>query len=137
MQMRRGYSARSAYSANLLGLPDLLAHDHIDRRQVRIVGLVSIAVIDDHQPAIAAEALRKSDDSVGCGVHRSTDRRSNVHALVISAFTREGISTRAVAAHQRSVDRPDARARICMPAMGEADAGKIRAAQIIIFSHRL
>ena len=27
MQMRRGYSARSAYSANLLGLPDLLAHD--------------------------------------------------------------------------------------------------------------
>src|SRR5882762_6413246 len=52
MKMWCRYPAGCAYRANRFALPDFLSRNHVETRQMRIVGLVTVAMIHDDQASV-------------------------------------------------------------------------------------
>src|SRR5690349_9193066 len=100
MKMRRGDPPRAANPSDDLALPDLLPGDHIELRQVRVVALHPVAMRDNHQPAVSSVELSPQDDPVRSSLNRSSGRRRNIDAGVISAFSRERIHAMTERAHE-------------------------------------
>src|SRR5260370_1305098 len=114
--MRSRHASRSANGAHWLALTDFLAGDHLEPREVRVVGLEAVLVIDNHQPPVAPFPIGKRYDAVRRGQGRGADRSRNIHARVVRAFTREGIRALSEAAHQYALYRPDTGPHVEPPA---------------------
>src|SRR5437016_8174366 len=57
MKVGRRHPAGCADSANRFALPDFLSRNHVETRQVRIVGLVAVAMIHDDQASVPAGSI--------------------------------------------------------------------------------
>src|SRR5438132_10380832 len=100
VQMRSRHASRSATAAHRLALTDFPAGAHLEPREVRVVGLETVPVIDNHQPPVAPFPIGKRYDTVRRGQGRGADWSRNIHARVVSAFTRKGIRALSETAHQ-------------------------------------
>ena len=68
---------------------------------MRVVGLVTVAVVDDHQPAVSAQGgIGIHHHPVSRGVHGCAGGRADIHAFMERAFTREGIGAVPKRSHQ-------------------------------------
>src|SRR5258708_15535148 len=115
MQVWRGHSTGGADFTHWLAMPDFLTEHDVELRQVRVVGFVAVAMIQDDQAAVSAFAVGKHYDTVRGGLGRRTHGSGNIHTRVIRAFTGERIRALAVAVHQQTIPRPVPAPRILVP----------------------
>src|SRR5580704_14262444 len=80
-----------------------------------VVGLHSIAMIDNDQPAIPAFPVGMHDDTVGSHAHQRSHGGLEIDARVDGAFTGKWIGATAEAAHQASFHGPEAWPDMSLP----------------------
>src|SRR5579872_1208490 len=132
--MGAGGAARGSNGSERLTLPNFLAFNHIQTREMRVPGLVIVTVIDDHAAAVAAIPPGVDDHSIRCGVYRRSLRRGNVDAGVHLALARKWVAANAITSHQTAVDRPGAGQNIYIaPREDVAFAAQVRSAQVVEF----
>lgn len=108
VEVRRGGSACFARPGDDFTAGDALARDHIEAREVTVVGLHSVAVVDDYETAIASVGIAELDLATGCGNDRSASGNGNVDAGVEGAVTAKGVEALAIKTGEAALDRPEA-----------------------------
>src|SRR5258708_28482521 len=78
----------SAYTdvANRIASVDLLADQDIQAGEMAVIGRKSVAVVDDHQTAIAGAVVGFDDYAIGGHAYLIAVLRGNIHAGMESAF---------------------------------------------------
>src|SRR5690349_12587740 len=106
---------------------------------MRVPGLDSVAMIDDHQPAVAArDPLCVLHYSIRGGSHGCSLDGRNVDAGMKRAFARKWVLPVAEVAHQSAVHRPDRRHGVLLPgaSVSVLDAGETGGLQPVVFVDR-